>query len=224
MVAAPERIRMLPDREQVLSMSYEEFVARVEEGAHAEWVAGEAIVFMAPKERHQALVFFLALLVGSFVDLLRLGIVRTAPYGMRATPNGPLREPDLLFLAQEHRDRLTDDGLAGPADLVIEIISDESLRRDRADKFYEYQEAGIPEYWLFDPRPGKERADFYQLNVRGKYDPIHPDAEGRFHSSVIPSLWLKPEWLWQEPLPRAVDLLHAIAPNLFPDPGPAPAR
>jgi Uma2 family endonuclease len=60
---------------------------------------------------------------------------------MRATPDGPARQPDLLFVAREHLDRLTETRLSGPADFVVEVVSDDSVARDRADKFYEYQAA-----------------------------------------------------------------------------------
>ncbi len=215
MVAAPERIVMLPDREQHLKLSYAEFAARVDESAHAEWVDGEAIIFMSPKERHQALANLLSTLITLFAEWLRLGVVRSAPYEMRVTPDGPVREPDILFIARDHLDRVTVDGLNGPADLVIEIVSEESLRRDRADKFYEYQEAGIPEYWLFDPRPRRQRADFYRLNASGQYEPVPLDQEGRYRSAVLPGFWLKPEWLRQEQLPTTLALIAQVAPQIF---------
>ena len=214
MVTAPERIVMLPDREQSLRLSYEEFVARVDESAHAEWVDGEAIIFMSPKERHQALSNLLSTLITLFVEWSRLGIVRAA-YEMRVAPDGPVREPDILFVSRAHLDRVTTDGLVGPADLVIEIVSEESVRRDRADKFYEYQEAGITEYWLFDPRPRRQRADFYRLNGQGQYEAIPLDPEGRYHSAVLPGFWLKPEWLRAEQLPTALELIRSIAPQIF---------
>lgn len=214
MVAIPQRIRMLPDREQVFRMSYEEFVTQIDESAHAEWVNGEAIVFMSPKERHQALANFLEVLITLFVDFFELGIVRDAPYEMRVDPAGPAREPDLLFIAHDHLDRVTENGLAGPADLVIEIISEESFKRDRDDKFYEYESAGIGEYWLFDPRPRRQRAEFYRLSEAGVYQPILPDAEGRYHSMILPGFWLQSAWLWQNPLPHPLRLLPLIAPQV----------
>ena len=215
MVATPERIRMLPDREQTLHLSYEEFVALVDESAHAEWVDGEAIIFMSPKERHQALSNLLSTLMTLFAEYFRLGVVRAAAYEMRVVPDGAVREPDILFIARDHLHRVTDDGLVGPADLVIEIISEESLRRDRADKFYEYQEAGIPEYWLFDPRPRRQRADFYRLDSQGRYEAVSLDGEGRFQSVVLPNFWPNPEWLREEQLPTALELLRVIAPQIF---------
>lgn len=188
MVAAPERIAMLPDREQTLRLSYEVFVARVGESAHAEWADGEAIIFMSPKDRHQALVFFLSLLIGNFVLWFDRGVARTALYEMRIHPDGPAREPDLLFIAREHLARITDDGLTGPADLIIEVASEESFKRDRDTKFYEYEAGGVPEYWFLDPHPRKERAEFYCLGGDGRYLPILPDRQGRHHSIAVPGL------------------------------------
>jgi Uma2 family endonuclease len=202
-----------PVHEQRLKMSYEEYLAWEDEGAHGEWVDGEVIVFMPPTERHQAILTFLAALISTFADLFNLGVVRVAPFEVRARPDGPAREPDLLFVAREHLDRLTPQRLAGPADLVVEVVSHSSVGRDRGDKFYEYQEAGVPEYWILDPRPGKERADFYHLMASGKYQAVLPDANGRYHSRVLPGFWLDPEWLWREPLPNLLAILGIIAPQ-----------
>ena len=98
-------------------------------------------------------------------------------------------------------------------DLVIEIISDESVARDRAEKFYEYQAAGILEYWLIDPRLGKERLDVYRLDEEGKYRPVLPDETGRYTTPLLPGFSLDPTWLWQLPAP---DLLLILV-DLFRD-------
>jgi len=197
-------------REKRLKMSYEEFLAWSGEDTHAEWVDGEVVVFMPPKDRHQAIVGFLHIVLSLFANLFNLGVVRVAPFEMRVRPDGPAREPDLLFIARDHLDRLTPERLEGPADLVVEVISDDSVARDRADKFYEYQEAGVREYWLIDPRPDKERADFYQLTPEGRFQAALPDADGRYHAAVLPDFWFRPDWLWQETLPDPLTALAEI--------------
>ena len=207
MVTIPQLITMLTDREQRIAMTYDEFLARIKEPIHAEWIDGEVVVFMPPSDRHQALVSLLDTLLTLFVRVYGLGIVRVSPYQMRATPDGPAREPDLLFVAQAHLDRITPNRLIGPADLVIEIISDESVARDRVDKFYEYQVVGIPEYWLIDPRLGKERIDIYRLDDQGKYRPVLPDAMGRYTTPLLPGFSLDPAWLWQLPAPDLLPIL-----------------
>jgi Uma2 family endonuclease len=134
---------------------------------------------MPPKVIHQHIVFFMSMLLALYTRPRNLGMVKVAPVAMQLHPHDPLREPDILFVAQEHCDRLTADRLEGPADLIVEVVSDISVARDRADKFYEYQEAGVGEYWIIDPRPGKERVDFYQLQGNGRYQATLPDADGR---------------------------------------------
>src|SRR5712691_5468402 len=157
-----------PGQAQRLRMSYEEYLAWADENVHAEWVNGAVIVQMPPKIRHQRVVGFLMQLLGLFTQLSRLGEVLPAPTEMRAIPDGPAREPDVLFVAREHLERLTETRLSGPADLVVEVVSDDSVSRDRADKFYEYQSAGVQEYWIIDSRPGYERVDFYVLDNKGR--------------------------------------------------------
>ncbi|MFN8538416.1 MAG: Uma2 family endonuclease [Thermomicrobiales bacterium] len=213
MVTIPQPITMLADREQRIAMTYDEFLARVNDSLHAEWIDGEVVIFMPPNDRHQALVSLLDTLLTLFVRVYGLGIVRVSPYQMRATPDGPAREPDLLFVAQAHLDRVTPNRLVGPADLVIEIISDESVARDRVEKFYEYQAVGILEYWLIDPRLGKERIDIYRLDDQGKYRAVLPDTTGRYTTPLLPGFSFNPDWLWQLPTP---DLLPIMV-DLFRD-------
>jgi Uma2 family endonuclease len=121
-------------------------------------------------------------------------------------PSG--REPDVLFVRTEHLDRVKPTYLDGPADLVIEITSPESIGRDRGDKFIEYERAGVAEYWLIDPE--RRRAEFYRLDAQGLYRLCEPDAQGVYRSQVVEGFWLRVEWLWQEPLPLEEEVLREI--------------
>ena len=185
-------------QEQHIPMTYAEFLTAFDENAHAEWVNGEAILFMPPSVRHQRIVKFLAVLLEMYVRFSRVGEVFFAPFEMRALSEGNAREPDILYVASEHQARVTDKRVSGPADLIVEIISPESISRDRADKFYEYQQAGVREYWIIDPRPGTERADFWVLGANERYQPVPVDADGIYRSTVIPGFWIDVHWLWEE--------------------------
>ena len=200
-------------QEQRLKMTYEEFLEWSDEDTHAEWVAGEVIVFMPPKRVHQRILNFLSALLTTYARFFGLGEVLEAPFEMRLGRGKPSREPDLLFVAREHRDRLTEERLDGPADLVIELVSDSSVARDYEEKFREYEAAGVREYWICDPRPGKQQTSFYQLTAEGKYQAVPPDADGRYHALVLPGFWLDPAWLWEEPLPDPLTTLATIAPQ-----------
>jgi Uma2 family endonuclease len=180
-----------------LKMSYEAFLEWADEDTHAEWVEGEVIVHMPPKDIHQATLGFLYELLHLFVRLFNLGKVRMAPFEVKLKPTGSSRESDIFFIAAENLARLAEDKLVGPADLIIEIISKESIQRDREDKFKEYAEAGVGEYWIIDPRPGKQRADFYRLAEQDMYQLFATEEDERVESYVLPGFWLRPAWLWQ---------------------------
>ena len=64
---------------------------------------------------------------------------------------GKFREPDLLLLRDRADPRCQDRYWLG-ADLVVEVVSPDRPERDLVDKRIDYAEAGIPEYWVVDPR------------------------------------------------------------------------
>lgn len=186
-------------------MTYEEFLAWADEDTWAEWVDGEVMLLMSASDEHQDLADFLTALLRHFTEAHQLGIVRSAPFQMKTGPSLPGREPDIIFVAREHLDRIKHVYLDGPADLVVEIISPESRSRDRGAKFYEYEQGGVCEYWLLDPL--RRQAEFYGLGTDGIYHPLEVDHDGILRSLVLPGLWLKVEWLWQAPLPPLLGVL-----------------
>ncbi len=187
-------------------MSYEEFLTWADEDTLAEWVDGEVILTSPASIPHQDLAGFLGSVLRPFVEQRGLGVALVAPFQMKL--DGSSREPDLIFLARDHLDRLRRTHLAGPADLAVQIISPESIGRDRGEKFYEHEQAGIPEYWLLDPQA--RRAEFYQLDAAGVYQLTAPNQEGIYRSAVVPGFWLRVAWLWQQPLPRVLDVLREL--------------
>ena len=146
---------------------------------------------------------FLTRVLSDYVDVGEIAWIGTAPIALRLSPD-TVREPDLLFVANDHLDRVKETCVDGPADLVIEIVSADSVGRDRGEKYYEYEQAGIPEYWLIDSRT--RRAEFYQLEG-AYYQPMLPDAQGIYRSRVLPGFWLNVGWLQQELLPDVEDVL-----------------
>jgi Uma2 family endonuclease len=108
-------------------------------------------------------------------------------------------------VSNENLGRLKRLYLEGPAHLVVEIISPGSRAMDRGEKFYEYEQGGVPEFWLIDPQ--RKQAEFYQRGQDGIYRLVPPGSDGLYHSQVLKGLWLKVDWLWQEPLPPLRNVL-----------------
>ncbi len=183
-------------------MSYDDYLDYAGETQIVEWVEGEVITYMPPVYKHQDLSRFLSTLLDLFVQFFDLGIVQYAPFEVKLWPNGPAREPDVFFVAKEHLSRLTPDRFEGGPDLIIEIISPSSVSEDRVRKFTQYEQARVREYWLIDPRPRQQQADFYLLGQDNAYHPAPIEADGRYRSTVLPEFWLNIDWLRQEPLPN----------------------
>jgi Uma2 family endonuclease len=186
-------------------MTYEEFLAQADEDVPAEWVDGEIILISPASQRHQVVGDFLTALLRHFVEARQLGLVLSAPFQMKLETRSSGREPDVLFVAGSHLNRLKEMYLDGPADLAVEIISTDSRARDRGDKFYEYEQGGVREYWLIDPI--RKQAEFYLLGDDNLYHAATAGDDGKFHSAVLKGLYLKVDWLWQEPLPPLLAVL-----------------
>ncbi len=133
-------------------MSYEDYLRWHDiEGNLGEWIDGEVVRFQPPDQRHQEVAGFLLMLLKIFVDARNFGRVLLAPFELRLGETRSSREPDILYLAQDHAD-LNDGQRWYGADLVVEIVSDESVQRDRRDKWSQYAAAGIPEVWIVNLR------------------------------------------------------------------------
>lgn len=108
-------------------------------------------VLPMPTEHHQQLVLALYRLIYAFLVAQGVGgVLLVAPLRLRLGPNH-YREPDLLYLRDEHDPRRQNDSWQG-ADLVIEVVSPGNAHLDRTTKRREYAQAGIPEYWLVEPQ------------------------------------------------------------------------
>jgi Uma2 family endonuclease len=179
------------------------------EGGRTEWLAGEVAIYpMTNNTRHQELIFLLAMLFEIFLSRRALGRVLLAGIPMFISDEQPAREPDLMIILTEHLDRIKQTYVDGLADIVVEIISAESVARDRGEKFTEYEVAKVPEYWLIDPQRTEMR--IYALNANGVYHAVEQDEQGRLRSTVLSNFVLDPSILWSEQLPRYPQVITLI--------------
>jgi Uma2 family endonuclease len=61
-------------------------------------------------------------------------------------------QPDAIYLAPDSRCVVEEKRLVGAPDLLVEVVSPGSTKRDRSDKFLLYERYGVREYWIIDPR------------------------------------------------------------------------
>lgn len=131
--------------------TYAEFARLPSEGStRHEVIAGELVVTPAPPLRHQRVVRDLIMLLHPFVREHGLGELYPGPVDV-LFGEGDYLEPDIVFVRTDHRQYLTDRGVEGPPDLIIEILSPSTADRDRGLKLERYRTFAVPEYWVVDP-------------------------------------------------------------------------
>lgn len=133
-----------------------------------EYTDGRLEFLPMPIVLHQCILMYLLKALDTFAGS-KLGLVLPAGVVVQVGP-GKFREPDVVFMRNEHRDRMGKKYWKG-ADLVMEVVSDDakSRRRDLIDKRREYARAGIPEYWIVDPK----KKQITVLRLEGKKYAVH---------------------------------------------------
>lgn len=147
---------------------------------------------------HNRILLFLSWLFQAWLEFRDAGQVLVESF-MHLPQIPSLRVPDLMVVRKEHLDRVQARYVEGPADLVVEIVSPDSVRRDYVEKHREYAEAGVPEYWIVDP--GNKVLTAFTLAQSGRYEVLFEGSKGKVASKVLPGFWLHVPWLWQDPLP-----------------------
>ena len=197
--------RVAPVHAEEREMSFEEYLEAYD-GVHAEWVGGRVYVMSPGNEPQGRLSRFLASIIQYWADVHALGETYVNAYPVRLNDQ-TAREPDVFFIRKENADRAQGTFVDGAADLVIEVVSPSTRAVDRGVKYYEYEQAGVPEYWLVDPM--RERVEVYRLGVGGVYEPLALGDPPVLRSEVLAGMWIPVSWLWQNPLPRMPEVFAA---------------
>jgi Uma2 family endonuclease len=190
-------------------MTYEEFLKWAGEDTYAEWVDGEVILLMPPKSAHQELVLFLAYLLQTVSWLTGDAKVFLAPFEVFLPSRPSSREPDIIVIGRERLQNLSAERFTGGPDLVVEVISEDSVHRDRVEKFLEYEREGVREYWLIDSRPRHRGLSVFVLE-QGSFVPLEESDEGWFESRALPGFRVKRSWFCGEQLPDPASALHEM--------------
>lgn len=186
--------------------TWEDFCQLVREEQKADLIDG--VIYMASPENTDAndLFVFLIGLFDDFAEYHDLGEVYGSRVALRLDKkNAP--EPDIAFVRKEHQGRIERGGIGGPADLAVEIVSPDSVERDYEKKRNQYERFGISEYWIVDEE--LQKVTLLRLGAKGKYREVKPH-KGELRSAVLEGFWLRPEWLWQQPRRKKMDVSQEI--------------
>ena len=134
-----------------IKLTYEDYRNAPEsERERYELYEGELVMVPSPKEYHQRISRNLGFLLYAFVKRHELGSVYSAPLDVILDEHTVL-QPDILFVSKDRSEVIVEEGIRGAPDLVVEILSEATAKRDRTYKKSLYARYGVKEYWLVDP-------------------------------------------------------------------------
>jgi Uma2 family endonuclease len=134
-----------------VKLTYDEFLLFPDDGKRHELIDGEHYVTPSPNIRHQRISKRLLVLIDTWLREHPLGEIFYAPLDVIFS-NLDVVEPDLLYVSNESAAALlAGQHVTGTPDLVVEIASPGTRKRDETIKRRLYERSGVTEYWVIDP-------------------------------------------------------------------------
>lgn len=150
------------------------------EGTRADLINGRLYMSPAPTLGHQNVIFTL---VGQFYNYItkeKNGVVFVSPVDVFLDSKNAV-QPDIVFVSNEKKSILHDDGIYGSPDLIIEVLSPGTRKFDMDKKKKIYERLGVMEYWVVDPET-KESFGFHLKS--GKFR-LFKKEKGRVSSLLL---------------------------------------
>jgi Uma2 family endonuclease len=176
-----------------MRLTYAEYARLPDTGKRYELHEGRLTVVPSPSSKHQIVLGNLFERLHAYARVHQLGRVFAAPIDLVLSQDS-VCQSDLLFLRQENSRFVSDRGIEGPPDLVVEVLSEGTEARDRREKFQLYFLFGVPEYWIIDLE--RKTLEMYRRTT-DRYElvrTLHP--QDTLDSPRFPGLSLQVEELW----------------------------
>jgi len=158
-----------------VKLTYDDFVQFPDDGQRHELIDGEHYVTPSPNRKHQRVSGNIHLLIGAWLEQRPIGQLFYAPFDV-VFSRFDVVEPDLLYMSNERAATvLTAANVQGTPELVIEIGSPGTRKRDETIKRRLYERAGVSEYWVVDPELDVVRV--YQREGETFARPVELSAE-----------------------------------------------
>jgi len=171
-----------------LKLTYDDFVHFPDDGKRHELIDGEHFVTPSPRPRHQAILGNLHLLIASWLEDHPIGRVFLSPLDV-VLSDFDVVEPDLLYLSSARAAAtLTEIHVRGVPELVVEIASPGTRRRDDGIKRHLYERAGVSEYWIVDPDVDRIRVHVRDGDAFGRAIELSREHGDRLSTPLLPGL------------------------------------
>jgi Uma2 family endonuclease len=136
---------------RVRKLTYRDLRATPDDGKRYEVLDGELYVSASPVPRHQIVSRNLGFALYDHIRSRALGQLLFAPVDVILDQH-TIAVPDIVFISTARRAIISERAIEGPPDLLVEILSPSTARRDQTLKARLYAAFGVPHYWIVDPR------------------------------------------------------------------------
>lgn len=167
------------------------------EGSPYRLIEGEFVISPAPAPDHQRSSRRLFSKLYERVEKLKKGEVFYVPVDVYLDEENAY-QPDIVVILKGGRAKVTERGVEGPPDIVIEILSPSTAYYDLTEKKEVYERVGVREYWIVDP---KRRAIEVYKNTENGFE-LYSKAKGtgKVKSSVVPEFEIALKEVFEEVL------------------------
>ena len=153
-----------------VKLTYDDFLLFPDDGKRHELIDGVHYVTPSPVTRHQRIIGDLFGPIWTYLQRNPAGQAFLSPFDV-VFSHFDVVEPDLLYMSHATAARvLTPENVRGTPDLVVEIGSKITRKRDATIKYRLYERFGVAEYWVVDPEANVVR--------------VHRSEDGRFRTAI----------------------------------------
>jgi len=133
-----------------LLLTKEDYRLLPDSGPRYQLIEGELYLSPSPNRYHQIVSRNIEFLLLKYLEEHPVGELYHAPFDVYLSEHD-VYQPDIVFVKKEHFEVLTDAGIEGTPDLVVEILSPSNAYLDKKAKLHSYARTGVNELWLVDP-------------------------------------------------------------------------
>ncbi len=176
-------------------LTYDDYAALPNDGKRYEIIEGDLFVTPAPRPKHQKAIGNLYWILRAYLQDYPIGDLYLSPIDLILSHTN-IAQPDLLFLSAKKLHLVSERGIEGPPDLIVEVLSPTTEKTDRETKSRLYAKFGVPHYWLIDP----ETKQLEMFRLSGKQYRALPPIKDTTHislNSLFPKLVFNLADLWK---------------------------
>ena len=181
-----------------VKLTYDDFVLFPDDGKRHELIDGEHYVTPSPNTRHQRISGRLYLLIAKWLEEHAIGQIFYAPFDV-VMSDIDVVEPDLLYMSNERAATvITPQHVRGTPELIIEIASPGTRKRDETIKRLLYDRAGVTEYWVVDPEIDAVRVYRRSGERFGRVVELSREGGDQLTTGLLPGLELPLAHIFKE--------------------------